>query len=508
MRTEADPRLMPADWDCVPRGRSVPRRMAPMLLASVIASAWYFGWLLSPARVGDPLLYGLLLAAEAFNLTQALGFWWTCVGARSRPARSSLPCMPSVDVLVPVYDEPSEIVEATLAAAVGLRGAHVSAWLLDDGDSDEMRALAERLGAGYIAREQHDGAKAGNINCALAYTSGEFVAIFDSDHVADPAFLEHTLGHFGDERVAFVQTPQYYANHRQGGVAAASWAQQALFFGPIARGKDARGAMFCCGTNVVFRRTALSSVGGFPTNSLTEDFELSISLHERGWRSAYVDRVLAHGVGPEDMASYVSQQMRWARGCLSAIPRVLRARLPLRLRVQYLLSTMYFLSGWTLLIYMALPAVRIITGAQPLAVASASQFLMHFAPYYALALGSVAVAGAGSYTFAAFSLGAACFWVQVLAGLRTLLRRPARFVVTAKQGGGSWQPLAVWPALAVCAAMLSVSLYGLDSRPGAGTLNSIAFATLHATVLGSGAAAALRPRLRRPPALPRRTAAA
>ena len=58
-----------------------------------------------------------------------------------------------------------------------------------------------------------------------------------------------------------------------GRLAGAAWAQQALFFGPIARGKDALGAMFCCGTNVVFRRDALLSVGGFPTASLTEDFD-------------------------------------------------------------------------------------------------------------------------------------------------------------------------------------------------------------------------------------------
>lgn len=88
--------------------------------------------------------------------------------------------------------------------------------------------------------------------------------MFDSDHVADTAFLKQTLGHFANPAVAFVQTPQYYANHRHGGIPAAAWAQQALFFGPIARGKDGLDAMFCCGTNVVFRREALEAVGGFP----------------------------------------------------------------------------------------------------------------------------------------------------------------------------------------------------------------------------------------------------
>jgi len=64
--------------------------------------------------------------------------------------------------------------------------------------------------------------------------------------------------------VAFVQTPQYYANADRSGVAAAAWAQQSLFFGSIAVARDAMGAMFCCGTNVVFRRAALEAVGYFP----------------------------------------------------------------------------------------------------------------------------------------------------------------------------------------------------------------------------------------------------
>ena len=141
--------------------------------------------------------------------------------------------------------------------------------------------------------------------------------MFDSDHVADPTFLEATLGYMDDPKVAFVQTPQYYANGDSSRIAAASWAQQALFFGAIARGKDGLDAVFCCGTNVLFRREAFESVGGFPTNSLTEDYELSIWLHEKGWKSVYVPDVLSRGLGPEDMASYVSQQQRWARGCLS-----------------------------------------------------------------------------------------------------------------------------------------------------------------------------------------------
>jgi cellulose synthase (UDP-forming) len=216
----------------------------------------------------------------------------------------------------------------------------------------------------------------------------------------------------------------------------------------------------------------------------------------------YLPEVLALGLGPDDMAAYVSQQLRWSRGCVAAIGTTLRARLPLRVRAQYLLSSMYFLTGWTVLIYMSLPVIRIFTGAQPLAQSGADQFLLHFAPYFVLALGAVARAGRGVYTFAGFALAATNWWVHVVSSLRALLRRPGRFVVTAKRGGSSWQPRAVWPSLLMVGLLTSAAGYALAGSRSPSTLNNAAFALLHTTVLMSGAAAALRPS-RRPVSSPR-----
>jgi cellulose synthase (UDP-forming) len=316
--------------------------------------------------------------------------------------------------------------------------------------------------------------------------------VLDCDHVPDPSFLEWTLDLMADERVAFVQTPQYYANAAANPLAAAAWSQQALFFGAIARGKDGQDAMFCCGTNVVFKRAALDAVGGFPEGSVTEDFELSVKLHERGWRSAYVPEVLAQGLGPEDMASYVGQQHRWARGCLGAIGAVLRARLPLRMRIQYLLSCSYFLTGWTVLAYMTFPVVRILTGEQPLAAAASDQFLLHFAPYFGMALSMVAMMGAGAYTFRAFALQSASFWIHVHASVLALLRRPGSFKVTPKRGAQRRQPRAMLPSLAAAGALLCVAVLGLTNRRDPSTLNNVAFALVHLTVLSFGVAPALR----------------
>ena len=486
-----DVRLARLEWQPVPTTFSVRRRVRLMVLIGLPLAVWYFGWLLNPSRIGTPYLYGLLITAEIFNLIQALGFWWTCANERVREPRA-LRERVAVDVFVPVYKEPTDIVDLTLAAATGLRGAEVRVWVLDDGNDDAMRDLAASYGVGYIRRAEHTGAKAGNINHALGLTSAPFVAVFDSDHVADPRFLEATLGYMEDPQMAFVQTPQYYANAASSRIAAASWAQQALFFGAIARGKDGLDAVFCCGTNVLFRREAFESVGGFPENSLTEDFELSIVLHERGWHSAYVPDVLSRGLGPEDMASYVSQQLRWARGCLSGLPRALRARLPWRLKVQYVLSASYFLSGWTVLIYMSFPVIRLLAGGQPIANINAPEFLLHFAPYFAVALTTAAFAGAGAYTFAAFALAAASFWIHILATVYTVLGRKGSFVVTPKKGAGARQPKAVRPALMAVGALVSASVYGLVRHPDAATFNNVSFAAVHVTILMTGCWPALQ----------------
>lgn len=394
-------------------------------------------------------------------------------------------------MLIPTFNEPIDIVEPTVLAATRMGGADITVWLLDDGDRPEMAAMAAHHGIHYIARKEHAGAKAGNLNHALRITDAPYIAVFDCDHVPAPEFLLETLKHLDGYRVAYVQTPQYYINRDAGHVAAAAATQQDLFFGVIAPGKNARGAMFCCGTNVVLRRRALEDVGGFPTSSLTEDFEMSIRLHERGWTSVYVPIVLAHGLGPEDAASYASQQARWAQGCLSAVPRILRARIPLRVRAQYLLAASYFLSGWAVLVYMSLPVLRILFHATPIHQGSAAEFLAHFVPYFSSCILTVVVASAGSYTFAAYSLAIANFGVQIGASVRVLFRRSNGFVVTSKRAIGGRHLRSVVPALAAICVLAGSIVYGLLVAPSDSSLTNATFASIWIAVLVAGTWSAL-----------------
>ena len=487
-----DARNEPIEWrprDGLARRANLVRVLVVIDLVLAVRYAW---WLLSPGRASNMVLYVLLVAAEGFNLIQAAGFWWTVSRIRDRPAATEVPTGISVDVFIPTYNEPVEIVEPTVAAAAALHGSDVRIFLLDDGGREEMAALAARHGVGCIQRPEHEGAKAGNINWALAQTDAQLIAILDCDHVPVPEFLDRCLAELADPHVALVQTPQYYANWRQCGVAEASWSQQSLFFGTIALGRDELGAMFCCGTNFVIRREALSSVGSFSQDSLTEDFELSIRLHEHGWKTKYLPDALAAGLAPEDAGAYVGQQMRWARGCLAAVPTVITARLPLRVRMQYLLSAAYWLTGWTLLIYMTFPIVRILTTEQPITVPSAEQFLTYWAPYFFAGMLTVAVAASNGYSFAAFAVSSACFWVHIFATILTVLRRKGTFAVTPKTVSDRRQLRPVLAPIVACALLCGVAVYGLTRNQSPGMVTNVAFSAVHILVLACGIAVLLR----------------
>ena len=287
-----------------------------------------------PERVGNPALYG---AADRGRAVQRRAGARVLVDVLRASARGAAPalataCRRPVDVFIPVYDEPVDVVEPTVRAATRddrrrraraparrrRQRRHAAAW---------RRATAPATSA---ARE-HDGRQGGQHQPRAAHTDAPYVVVLDCDHVPEREFLEATLGCFADERVAFVQTPQYYANADRGEIAGAP--RGASRRCSSARSPAARTATTRCSAAAPTSSSGAprsSDVGGFPTESVTEDFELSIALHERGWRSRYVPEVLAHGLGPEDMASYVSQQQRWSRGCLSA-PAARAARsLPLR----------------------------------------------------------------------------------------------------------------------------------------------------------------------------------
>ena len=119
---------------------------------------------------------------------------------------------PPVDIFIPTYNEEIDVLERTIVGAMGIDYPNCTVWVLDDGKRDWLRDFCAAKGVNYLTRPDNAHAKAGNINHALAMSSGEFVAIFDADFVPQANFLYRTIGFFHDPRIGCVQTPQHFFN--------------------------------------------------------------------------------------------------------------------------------------------------------------------------------------------------------------------------------------------------------------------------------------------------------
>jgi cellulose synthase (UDP-forming) len=213
---------------------------------------WHSWWIAVP-----------LVLAETYSLIDSLLF---ALGAWKLRERGEPPTPPTgpvtVDVFITTYNEPIDLVMRTARAAKAIRHPHET-WILDDGNRPDMRAAAEAEGLGVITRgkdwvDRPRHAKAGNLNNALLATQGEFLLILDADQVPDPAILDRTLGYFKDERMALVQTPQWFENVPESDPLGS---QAPLFYGPIQQSKDGWNAAFFCGSNAILRREALMQLG-------------------------------------------------------------------------------------------------------------------------------------------------------------------------------------------------------------------------------------------------------
>jgi cellulose synthase (UDP-forming) len=414
-----------------------------LLVINVFIALLYLSWWFRLDHAGHPVLYGLLFFGEIYHVLMALTFWFTLWPyKRAATARKTIAAFtPSVDVLIPVAGEPVDIVQATVKAAQKMRYPHFTIFILNDGfvagksNWREVEVLAQEMGVKCITRTVGGGAKAGNINHALKHTTGDIVVIFDADMAAEPSFLEKVIPYFKQERLAFVQTPQFYRNTDQHAIAATAWEQQSFFFGSIMRGKERTNAAFICGTNVAIRRKALAEVGGMCEDNIAEDFLTSLRLHQRGWESRYLSEVLSSGLAPEDLLSYYRQQLRWARGPLEVLFKdnpFFKRGLTWSQRIHYFASALYYFNGVIVLIDCVMPLLFLYFGLVPVATDTVT-FALFFIPFMVANLYTLRIASRGTATFRSLSLTHGTWVLQLEALLSVLLRRKMEFVVTPKQ---------------------------------------------------------------------------
>ena len=323
----------------------------------------------------DTVFVVLLLCAEFYAFaTLALGYFQTLRPLRRQPLRlaGNPNEWPTVDVLIPTYNEPLDVVRATVLGALALDYPRdrMKVFLLDDGRRQEFKDWAQHVGAVYITRSNNVHAKAGNINHALEQTDGDYVAIFDSDHVPTRSFLQLTLGWFlRDHRLGLVQTPHHFYSpdpfERNLGQFRKVPNEGALFHRLVQDGNDLWNATFFCGSCAVLRRRALDEIGGIAVETVTEDAHTALRMQCKGWNTAYINIPQAAGLATESLSAHIGQRIRWARGMVQILRREnpLFARgLTLAQRLCYFNATTHFLFAVPRLIFLTVPLTYLLFG--------------------------------------------------------------------------------------------------------------------------------------------------
>ncbi len=311
----------------------------------------------------ERILALLFLGSEFFIMFHAIGYFFNVLRLDRRPDRypaEALANEPPVAILIPARHEPREVVERTLVTCYNLDYKNKKIYFLDDSSIEEFkreaRELSSEFGTEIYSRDVHRGAKAGIINEVNKIITEKYIAILDADQNPMPHFLKVLVPILEkQEKLAFVQTPQFYTNCSSNRVSLTTNFQQAIFYEYICEGKNSNGAMMCCGTNVVIRRQALLDVGGFDENTVTEDFATSLKLHMKGWKSLYVNMPLVFGMAPEDLVAYFKQQSRWSLGNTQVFKKVVKSfftrpwSLSFMQWFDYFITGTYYFIGWAYL---------------------------------------------------------------------------------------------------------------------------------------------------------------
>lgn len=453
-------------FDAASRREAVRDRYSPvMIVLTILATAGVLGYgyfLLQPDHRGDILPWLLVITAETILVFHALFAMWTVLagskdirtfeyysardkiydareiaarGLADRPQEWPLHIdgkEVSVDILITVYGEDIDVIRKTASAALQVRGKH-TVWILDDGHSDEVRALADEIGCRYIRRLTNHGAKAGNVNYALTQAKGDYFVILDADFIPLPGLLEETIPFFQNQTVAFVQTPQTYGNLHNF-ISRGAGYMQAMFYRFLQPGRNQFNAAFCVGTNVVFRRSAIDDIGGMYTDSKSEDVWTSLQLHERGWKSVFVPITLAIGDAPDTIEAYSKQQLRWATGGFEILfqsnPLSPRRRLTLDQRLMYFVTATHYLTGIVPGLLLLVPVLEIFFDLRPVSMSvSWETWLLFYAGFYLLQI-VLAFFTLGSFRWEVLMLAACSFPIYGKAFYNVIIGRDQAWSVT------------------------------------------------------------------------------
>jgi cellulose synthase/poly-beta-1,6-N-acetylglucosamine synthase-like glycosyltransferase len=256
---------------------------------------------------------------------------------------------PNVDVFLPSCGEPFEVLDNAFKHIAALDYPNFKVYCLDDKGRTGVELLAAKYGFTYWSRpDKGELKKAGNLRFAFAQTSGEFFLVLDADFTPREDMLREIMPYFaGNDRLAIVQTPQYFEltpdqNWLQKGAAYI----QELFYRMIQTNRDRWGGSICVGTNAVYRRVALEPFGGTAAIEHSEDVHTGFNCISTGWAIKYIPLNLAKGLCPDVLQSFFMQQYRWCTGSMTLFwsRRFWEAKISPWTRVCYMSGMFYYMA--------------------------------------------------------------------------------------------------------------------------------------------------------------------
>ncbi len=268
-----------------------------------------------------------------------------------------------------------------------------------------------------------------------------------------------------------MQTPQHFINPDplQSNLSIAGvWPdEQRYFFDVVLASKDAWGAAFCCGTSSVIRFSELQRLGGFPTNSVTEDYLVTLRMKQGGYRTVYLNERLSLGLAPEGLKEYITQRSRWALGFM----QIFRGPLgPLRRgnglsvidRVSLIEAFLYWFGSYAFrMLGIIVPILYLLLNVNAVQ-ADVATTLSYYVPHF------VASSIATGWMAQSRVMPIMTDVTQLLAGSQILqavahgLTKPKgqKFKVTAK-GGDRSQRMVQWPLLNMFLLYLGLTIVGV-----------------------------------------------
>ena len=258
-----------------------------------------------------------------------------------------------------------------------------------------MRKLAEDMNIGYFDRPDNKGAKAGNLNNALAKTSAPYIITLDADMIPMSSFLLKTIPYFVDAKkrsddikLGLLQTPQsfYQPDVFQHALHSEKNApnEQDFFYRTIEVSKTSTNSVIYGGSNTILAREALDSIGGFYTETITEDFATGLLIETKGYVSLALGEPMASGMAPDTYKEHIQQRKRWGRGVINTAKQLhfMKDRgLSVPQKFSYLSSVLYWLSPVKNLIYICSP-LMFATFAIPVFKCSWVDLILYWLPMF------------------------------------------------------------------------------------------------------------------------------